>query len=77
MPPVPLITPEKLVDKLFWPEVSAAVPMMILPAPAIEPTISAILFKLSVAPSDTLTALLLGIEALSSKVPAKILVAPV
>ena len=48
-PPVPLITPEKVV-LVASPVVRMAVPSVTLPAPAREPIVSAKLFRLKVAP---------------------------
>ncbi len=78
-PPVPLITPEKVVDVLFPPVVRVPVPSVTLPTPAREPIVSAKLFRSKVAPPATTTALVLAMRlaAPSCKVPTLMVVAPV
>ena len=56
-PPVPDITPEKIVLVLSLPVVRIAEPSVTLPAPATEPTIWLNPLRLSVAPDATLKAL--------------------
>ena len=77
MAPVPLMTPLKDVLELSPPLVSVAEPSVMLPAPAIEPTVSATSFRLRVP--VTVTAEAFGSEPvpLSAMVPAEMVVAPV
>ncbi len=55
-PPVPLMTPEKLVEVLSPPVVSVPLPRVTLPAPASEPIVPLRLFRSKIAPLATLTA---------------------
>ena len=75
----PLITPANRVDVLSAPANKEPVPIKILPAPAIEPTVSVKLFKLNVAPDATVSAdaSLIRSDAEIKSVPAFTLVAPV
>ena len=75
--PVPLTIPLNDVLELSPPLVSVAEPSVMLPVPAIEPTVSATLFKSNVP--VTVTAEAFGSEPvpLSAMVPAEIVVAPV
>ncbi len=79
LPPVPEMTPEKVVDVLSAPAVSAPDPRVMLPAPAMEPTVSVKLLRLYVALLATVTAVLLDstLMAPALKVPALMAVAPV
>ena len=52
-PPVPLIVPANRVVPLFAPAVRVAVPRLMVPDPAIEPTVSAKLLRLKLAPEST------------------------
>src|SRR5438067_2331610 len=78
-PPVPLITPENVVEAFVPPLVSANDPRSMLPAPAMEPTVSAAAVSCRVAADDTLTAVVSASELLpaSASVPAETFVAPV
>ena len=77
-PEDPEMMPLKVVSVVV-PDVSVALPSEIEPAPAIEPTVSEMLFKSHVAPLDTVT----GVESDSVplpdiySVPAVTFVAPV
>ena len=81
---LPLITPLNVVSVSgpeAWssPVVSLAVPRAILPAPAIDPTVSLKLARLNVAPKATDTADRSGITPAAPEVnvPVEIVVAPV
>ena len=78
-PPVPDRTPENVVEALSPPAVSVAVPNVILPAPAIEPAVSAKLLRLKTAPAATVMSDVAAMRfaAPSRSVPALMLVAPV
>ena len=54
--PVPLITPEKVVEVLFCPAINWLAFSVMFPAPAIDPTVSP-LARFRVAPLETETAL--------------------
>ncbi len=56
-PPLPEITPEKMVLVLSLPVVRVAEPSVTLPAPASEPMLWLKLARLSVAPAATVNAL--------------------
>ena len=74
------ITPEKVVDVLRPPAVKVGVPLallVIVPAPAIEPTVSENLFKSNVPVTTKALASFIRSEAPSFNVPAEIVVAPV
>ncbi len=73
------MTPEKVVDVLSTPAWILPEPIVMFPAPAIEPTVSRKLFRSNVAPLAITTAEVLGIllDAPSCSVPALMLVAPV
>ena len=79
MLPVPERVPENVVEVLSPPAPRLPEPSVMAPAPAIEATVSELLFRLRVAPLATVTAEVLGIrlEAPSWSVPALTLVAPV
>ena len=77
-PPMPEMVPEKVVS-LASPALSVAEPRVMLPAPAIERTVSLWLARFQVAPPVTVTAepSAMTSAAPSAKVPALTVVAPV
>ena len=78
-PPVPDITPEKVVLVSLPPVVSVAEPSVTLPAPASEPIALLKLLRASVAPALTETALLSpnALPEPACSTPASTAVAPV
>ena len=74
-PPVPLTMPSKVVLVLAPPVVSVWLPSVTPPLPVSEPMVS-LPDMSSVAPLDTVTALLSPMPPLALSVPAPMLVAP-
>ena len=78
--PVPLMMPEKVVDPLLPPVVSAPAPSVTLPAPASEPMVSVWPLTLNSAPLATVRAEVSGILSIaltpSCSVPELIVVVP-
>ena len=78
-PPVPLITPLKVVVALLFPVVKVPEPKLTLPLPAKEPIVSLKLFKFNVVAALKATSLaaLIALLTASCTLPADTLVAPV
>ena len=78
-PLVPEMTPENVVEVLSPPAVNTPAPKVMLPAPAMDPTVSELPFRLNVAPGATVTEEVFGskLPAPSCNVPALIFVVPV
>src|SRR5690348_17047824 len=75
--PVPLITPENVVEVLLPPVVSVLAPSVTVPLPAREPIVSSALSD-SLAPEDTVTAQesLMALPPVSESVPRLTVVPP-